>query len=81
MCCNSLRTTRSATVVHPALHQNLRAVDPDEFLDLPADRLEAQRVAVGVFMVAPERAERALGGADVRVVDVPVDDVRRWSYG
>jgi hypothetical protein len=34
-----------------------------------------ERVAVGVFVIAAEGAEGALGGADVGVVDVAIDDV------
>ena len=61
--------------VHAALHEDLRAADGDELLDLLQERVVGERVGVAVARVAPERAERALGGADVRVVDVAVDDV------
>ena len=42
---------------------------------LRADLLEAQHVAFGVLGPPVERAELAVGDADVGVIDVAVDDV------
>ena len=62
--------------VVPALHQDLDAAQRLGFVDLGADLLERQRLAFVVLRAAVERAEAAVGDADVRVVDVAVDDVR-----
>ena len=59
----------------PALHQNLRAADRLELLDLFADLLGRKHVRVVLALGAHERAELAVDVADVRVIDVPVDDV------
>src|SRR5437667_1146397 len=59
-----------------ALHQNLDAPDRLQLVDLAADLFERQEVPVRMLGTAVERAELAVGDADVRVVDVPVDDVR-----
>ena len=61
--------------VVPALEQDLDAADRLALVDLGADLLEAQHVALRVLGPAVERAELAVGDADVGVVDVPVDDV------
>ena len=45
------------------------------FVDLLANLLEAQNVALAVFRPAVERAELSVGDADIGVVDVSVDDV------
>src|SRR6185295_2399432 len=58
-----------------ALEQDLHAADRLALVDLGADLLEAEHVALGVLRTAVERAELAIGDADVGVVDVPVDDV------
>ena len=58
-----------------ALEQDLHAADRLAFVDLGADLLEAQHVALGVPGAAVERAELAVGDADIGVVDVAVDDV------
>ena len=59
-----------------ALHQDLHAAQRLGLVDLRADLLERQRVAFAVLRPPVERAEAAVGDADVRVVDVAVDDVR-----
>ena len=59
----------------PALEQDLHAADRLALVDLGADLLEAQHVALVVLGPAVERAELAVGDADVGVVDVAVDDV------
>jgi len=58
-----------------ALKQDLHAADGLALVDLGADLLEAQHVAFVVLGAAIERAELAIGHADVGVVDVPVDDI------
>jgi hypothetical protein len=62
-------------IVHPPLHQDLRPADRHQLANLLADLLVAQRIAVGVLMIAAKRTERAVGRADVGVVDIAVDDV------
>ena len=61
--------------VVPALHQDLDAAERLGLVDLRADLLVRQRPAFAVLRPAIERAEAAVGDADVRVVDVAVDDV------
>ena len=58
-----------------ALDQNLHTAQRAQLVDLPADLLEGEHVALGVLGAAVERAELAVGDADVGVVDVAVDDV------
>ena len=58
-----------------ALEQDLDAADRLALVDLGADLLEAQHIALIVLGPAIERAELAVGDADVGVVDVAVDDV------
>ncbi len=61
--------------VVPALHEDLRAADGLELLDLLADLLGREHVVVLVALGAHEGAELAVDVADVRVIDVAVDDV------
>ena len=61
--------------VHAALHENLRATNRHEFFNLVKNGFVGQRVRIVIFCVAAECAEGALGGADIRVVDVAIDDV------
>ena len=58
-----------------SLEEDLDPADRLALVDLGADLLEAQDVPFGVPGPAVERAELAIGDADVGVVDVPVDDV------
>ena len=63
--------------VVPALHEDARAADRERLLDLLVDDRLREEVALGaVAGPAVEGAEVAVGDADVRVVDVPVDDER-----
>src|SRR5689334_12083012 len=62
--------------VVPALDEDLHPADGFELVDLAADLLERQHVSLGVLRPTVERAELAVRDADIRVVDVPVDDVR-----
>jgi len=59
-----------------ALNQDLNAAQRFCFVDLRADLLERKRVAFSVLGSAIECAESAIGDADIRVIDVSVDDVR-----
>jgi len=68
-------TTRTDVGVVSALHQNLHAADRFELVDLPADFSNDSRYP-RMLGAAIERAELAVGDADVGVVDVSVDDVR-----
>jgi hypothetical protein len=61
--------------VHPSLHKHLSAADLDQSRDLLVQRFVTERVRIRLIAVAPKCAEGALGGADVGVVDVPVDHV------
>ena len=61
--------------VVPALHQHRGPVELERLLDLLEDHGLRQDVALApIARLAVERAEGAVGLADVRVVDVPVDD-------
>ena len=60
-----------------ALHQDAGAADRERLLDLlEDDRLRQQVALAAVARAAVEGAEVAVGDADVRVVEVPVDDER-----
>ncbi len=58
-----------------ALHQNAGAAQIDRLLDLVEDRFLRKDVAFLVPHRTVERAEAAVLGAEVRVVDIAVDDV------
>ena len=63
--------------VVPALHEDAGAADRERLLDLLEDDRLRQQVALGAVAGPPvEGAEVAVGDADVRVVDVAVDDER-----
>ena len=64
-----------------ALQQQLHAADRDRLVDLPEDLVEPEHVAFGRSDRPVERAEVALRDADVRVVDVAVDDVGDDALG
>jgi hypothetical protein len=61
--------------VKPALHQNARAAERDGFVNAFTDFLNRMNVCVGFSRSAIKRAERADDIADVRVIDVAVNDV------
>src|SRR5262249_41660757 len=61
--------------IMPTLQQQLNAAYGDGLVDLAEDVFESEHVAVGRAHRTVERAEIALGDADVRVVDVAIDDV------
>ena len=58
-----------------ALHQNAGAAERNRLVNLVADFVDRAHVSVRRARPAIERAERAHDVADVRVVDVAVDDV------
>ena len=79
-----LRTQRAEQVfipldsevgVQPALHQDARAAERNGFIDLRADFFEAANVGVGCARATVERAKGPDDLADVRLVDVAIDDV------
>ena len=57
------------------LHQHARAAERNRLVDLGADLIDGADISVGRARPAIERAERADHIADVRVVDVAIDDV------
>ena len=61
--------------VDAALHEDAGAVEGEGLLDLLADLLEGEEVALGVAGLAVEGAEAAAVDADVGVVDVAIDVV------
>jgi hypothetical protein len=63
-----------------SLHQNAGAAQGDRFIDLFTDFVYRAHVGIGRAGPAIKRAEGADDVADVRVIDVAVDDVRDdWS--
>ena len=67
--------------VVPALHQDLHAADRFQLVDFSADLFVRQQIPFRVFRPAIECAEFAIRDADVRVVDVSIDDVRDDGFG
>ena len=61
--------------MQPALHQNAGAAQRDCLVNLCANFVERAHVSVGRARPPVERAESADDIADVRVVDVAIDDV------
>jgi hypothetical protein len=59
----------------PALQQQLPAPECDRLVDLPEDLLEPEHVPFSRSDRTVEGAEITAGDADIRVVDVAVDDV------
>src|SRR5689334_5324636 len=64
-----------------ALDQDLYTAKRFYFVDLGPDLLEGERIAFAVLGPASECAEAAISHADVRVVDVAVDDVGDCAAG
>ena len=60
----------------PALHEDLYRAYLLRLVDFPADVLVRQRPTLRVLWSAIEGAETAISNADVRVIDVPVNDER-----
>ena len=71
---SSYHSQRQIRIV-AALQQQLPAAERDRLVDLAEDLVEAEDVAFGRSDRPVERAEVAARNADVRVVDVAVDDV------
>ena len=68
--------------VEAALQQDLHAAQVDGLLELLRELLARQHVALGLVGGRPvEVAELAAGHADVRVVDVAIDDVGDLAVG
>src|SRR5208283_229005 len=63
-----------------ALHKNTCPAEVDRLLDLVEDNLLRQDVAFLMAHGTIERAEAAVFGTEVGVVDVPVDDVADYSF-
>src|SRR6185503_11480383 len=62
--------------VQSALHQYTRAAERDRLVDLFANSIERLHVGIGRAGPPVERAERAHNIADIRVVDIAIDDIR-----
>ena len=65
----------------PALEQQLHAADRNRLVDFAEQLLEPEHVPFRRSDRAIERTEVALRHADVRVVDVAIDDVRDDPFG
>ena len=61
--------------VMPALHQDLYDPDTGQFFDLLVDLLLRQDVKIGIFLRAIESAKLAINIANVRVVNVALNDI------
>ena len=59
----------------PALHQNLHAARRREFVQLLIELLKRKHVMIFIFLRPIKRAEFAVNVANVRVIDVAIDDV------
>ena len=59
----------------PALHQELRAAERDGLLDFFVHLVERDDVGIVILFHPVKRAELAIDIADVRVIDVAVNDV------
>src|SRR5712664_1819207 len=61
--------------MQPALHQNPRAPQVDGLLNLVEDHFLGMNVTLSVTHGPIESAEAAELGAEVRVIDIAVDDI------
>ena len=61
--------------VMPALHQDLNAADGGKFIQFLIDLLETEHVMIFVALRPIKRAEFAVNIANVRVIDVAIDNV------
>ena len=57
-----------------ALHQDARSAQGDRFFDLLVNRVERLKISFGRTHGAIEGAKRAILRANIRVVDVAVND-------
>src|SRR5438045_9254292 len=60
----------------PALHQNLNSAYGREFVEFLIDLLERKNVMILVFFGPIKCTEFAVDVADVRVIDIAIDDIR-----
>src|SRR5215475_667731 len=60
----------------PALHQNLNSAYRGKFIQLLIQLLETKHVMIFVALRSIKCAELAINIADIRVIDVAIDDVR-----
>src|SRR5262245_59236261 len=70
--------------MQPALHQYPGAADLHRLANLFVDRVKIQHIALGAsgtFDRSVEGAEGAVLGAEIRVIDVAVDDVSDHTLG
>ena len=58
------------------LHQDLYSADRQQFIDLLIDLFMAQYVMISIPLGSVECAEFAIDIADVRVIDVAIDNIR-----
>jgi hypothetical protein len=61
--------------VQSTLHQDPRPAESNRLVNLRADFVERPHISVGCAGPAIESAERTHNVADIRVVDIAVDDV------
>src|ERR1700730_1266894 len=57
------------------LHQDLDPANGEQFIDLLIDLSMAEHVVIGVLLSAIKSAELAVNIADVRVIDVAINDI------
>ena len=67
--------------MQPALQQHARSAQIERLLNLVEDHFVRQDVAFLVPHRPVERAEAAVLGAEVRVVDIAVDNVAHHAFG
>ena len=61
--------------VDTALHENSGSAKGEGFFDLLVNDMFRQNIGFRIALDAIERAERAELPADIRVIDIPVDDI------
>jgi len=62
--------------MQPALEQNAGPAQIDGLLNLVEDNLTRKHIAFGMSHGPIESAEAAILRAEIRVIDIPVDDIR-----
>src|SRR5256885_11905354 len=68
------RPPRSTLFPYTTLFRSLRAAKRDRLLDFLVDLLVRDDVGIVVLLSAVKRAELAIDVADIRVIDVPIND-------
>ncbi len=61
--------------VMAALHQDLRAAEGDRLLNLPVHFVEGDDIRVRILLRPIKGAELAIDIADIRIIDIAIDDV------